>query len=469
MEYNNVQREVNIVDICKYVCSKWKYILIAAVVVAVAALGTSYVQYTQTVEQQKQATGNANDVQNDVEFSKTGKANIVTYQEYNRLLEQYSKYRDTSPLMLMDADGFYKTTLSYYVDNYFTVEYPLVSKNNDWYKYVEAYKAVLESPQFREELLTIMGGEENAGDYYYEVVDTKNIYGTTSVTSMDAGMMTIAVYHSEKEKCVEIAELVKRTIEGQMATISSTIGEHALTLLSDNCSLTSDKNLLNFQKANIDELYNVSVGIDNILLRLTAEEKKYVGSLKTNLATQEQTKELVEEVEVAPFAVDKTLVIIGFIAGAFIAIFVLVIKYLFVTKLQREDDFEQIYGVKVLGKLKNKGKDGLLDENIKMMVTSLKILLGKGAHTRVLLAGAHVSEEEKTILHKLVEQLGKSDIKAEIGDSIMCSAESFEKAANSGCVVLVEHINKSKYGEIKQSIEKLQYHNIKVMGSIILE
>lgn len=478
MQTNNTQREVNLIDIVKNVCSKWKYILVVAIIVTLIAVVFDYIQYMKESKKQQSIVQNPEqNVSENVELTEEELAVVTTYYEYQGLLQHQKTYNETSPLMNLDATGFYKTLLCYYVDNYYAVEYPTMNKTNNLLKFTEAYKSVLTSANFKQKLVEILGGEEKAGQYYTEVVDCNNQYGHNIASSQNNGnLMVISIYNADEEMCKKIAGLVKEAIETNKSEITNTFGEHDIALVSENCSLVADNNLVTYQRAKIDNLYNIQVAMDNMVNNMTPNEKIYIDNngkqavSNTQVAQQENAV-----VTIPPYSIKTNLIVIAFVAGAFIAAFWFMLRYLFVTKLQKEDDFEKIYQVKTLGKIgtkqsKNNGerKTQVDFEEVRMIATSIQILAKQEGVDTIFLTGEQFSAMELEIVEQLKSLLSKNQIKLEHGESVMTHVDSFTKAADLGHVVLMETVNKSKYKEIKQIIDKLQYHKIKIMGSIIV-
>lgn len=138
------EREINLVDLFWEVCLQWRRILLFAQIFMVLVGGYSYfrsrssspadsgtpdstastVLSEPTVPSEPETIG-----QQDIKLFEESMEKVNRYFEYAKLRDAQKDYNMHSPLMQLDAAGFYLDKITYYVDNFFEVEYPLVNKN----------------------------------------------------------------------------------------------------------------------------------------------------------------------------------------------------------------------------------------------------------------------------------------------------------------------------------------------------
>ena len=409
MEKNVKEKEINLIDMFWGVCLKWRQIFVCAIIFAVLA---GCMSYLLSVQAAKKAAEPVEKISlEDIELEESSQKNVAAYLEYVEIFEDQLEYNENSPLMRLDANGFYRNVISYYVDNYFTVEYPLISKTNNIHAMLEAYRGELRSEKFLGKVEELSGGSEEMSPYCMEMIDCNNSFGQNITGNNSAvGILTISVYAEDEETCRELANLVKETIESKKADVIGKIGNHQLSLIEDVCDYSSDIELLKYQKDNIDKSVAFSNTAREVKNKLTEEELTYIKVYEQEQAEIEDGVKPEEERVIPEVTISKKIVVVGFLGGIALAVCVIAIMYLFNCKLRLEDDFEMIYGVKLLGNViveskKKKKIFGFIDdflirmrhlnkhyfaeeEAISMVAAAIKIKSNKLGLSKVFVTGA---------------------------------------------------------------------------------
>lgn len=481
------EREINIMDMFWAICQKWRQLLAGAVIMALLAGGFSYLKGVQETKKSFEPVQEL--TTEDMELEEDSKQEAIAYFEYKQLYDTQKEYNDNAALMKLDASGFYRTVITYYVDNHFTVEYPLMSKTNNIHAILEAYRAVLREEDFADKLKEATGCDEAELAYKKELIDCDNQYGELNKLTNETGILRISVYSDNEEECRAIAELVKESLQAGRTEIASKMGEHDITLLGDECDFVSDSNLLKYQQDNISRLSGFVTNSTNLKSKMTDEEIAFADAYEKEQVA-DGVAEKKEQAVTASVSISKKLVVLGFVGGAALIFCIYAVMYLLNNKLCLEDDFERLYPVMLLGNiiLANKKKkkwfgfvDKLFakmrhlnrryfeeDEAISMTAAGIKIAAKKRKTDTVYVTGATIGAVEKQLIGKLKEELKGTDIDIIEGKPILYDAEALEQSAESGFLVLLEQAGVSLYDEIAQEIEVCNNQGMEILGAIVI-
>ncbi|MBD5542792.1 MAG: hypothetical protein HDR01_00750 [Lachnospiraceae bacterium] len=483
MEKNFEEREINLMDMFWAACLKWRQIVLWAVIFALLAGGFSYLKSAKAVRAAVQPEEEI--ALEDIKLEKDSKRNAMAFLQYKQMYEEQIRYNEKAPLMQLNANGFYREVISYYVDNHFLVEYPVMSKNNYINAMVETYQATLRSEEFMTRLIEVTGIDEKDISYETERIDCVNKYGTINMPVNDPGIMMISIYSDDEQECLELAELVKEFIISEKATVTEKFGEHDIILIEESCSCISDADLFKYQQDNISRLSTYATSLETMKGKLTDEELSYV-----NAAGKEQEVEEEQEVDVPAVTVSKKLIVVGFVGGAVLAFLVIVLLYLLNSRLRLEDNFERIYEIKLLGNVivhddEKKKWFAFIDrifyrlrhlnkryfqkeEAVSMIAAGIRIGAKKQGASKVYVTGTALEKEEKSIIEQLKKELKKSGIELVSGGSILYDAEALEKLAETGFTVLVERAGVALYSQIAEEIDICGHQGVKVLGAVVV-
>jgi len=488
MENNLSERDINIWDMFWAICLKWRQICLTALIVAILAGGVSYfrsansLQGLQRIEQ--------------MNIDETDQINVDLYLKYMDLYNNQLLYNQQAPLMQLDANGFYLTTLNYYIDNHYVVEYPLINRTNNVDAIARSYQTLLISPKFSDKVKVEMDIEdERLLPFVLEQVDCNNRYGartlanntTNNVVTNTMGLMKISVYAKDEKESNTLAELVKDIIEQNKSDISNKFGEHEVILTEETCIYVSDNELLSFQRNNVDKLYNYSKNLSEIKKLMSDEAKSYVEQVESEKSNAESASNSVNTSIVG--TVSKKLVVLGFVAGAFLAFAIIAFAYMLNKRLLFEDDFEHLYGIRLFGRLEEQREHkffGFIDswllnlrrsnlhhfennEVVEMMYVGIKLVAQKEESKKIYITGAGLSQCDNPLLEQVISKLKKDGIQVEIGKSILYYADALERLCKIGTVVFLEKAGESMYQEIQKEVEICTQQGICLLGAILME
>lgn len=495
MENRVDDREINIIDMLCAICLKWRQICVVAVACAVLAGAFSYYQNVQSLKADSKPKEETKF--EDIELEDEDERNVCIYMEYQELYNNQLTYNENASLMKLDANGFYVGNISYYIDNYFSVEYPTISKENNVDAMIQAYKAEFRDENFATKIAEKLELDETLASYSLELVDGGNKYGSSVSMAESTGVMTVSVYGKDEETCEILAQLVREMIESKKTTVVQQFGEHEITLIEDVCKYVSDANLREYQRNNIDRLYIYSKSISEVKTKISEDVvnllQAYKESQQAKLDSETQTEVENSEgnmEESSPAGFSKKMIVIGFIGGMLMTVVFVALSYLFNGRLRLEDDFENLYGVKLLGRVISSKKErknilGFVDamilhirhsnlvmfqveDAIPMIVTNIKIACVKEQKKKIAITRNGENAGEKEIVTRVTEGLRKEGIEVVVGNTLLYDCAMVECAAESSLVVLVESANKVGYMTVQKEINICKQQGTKVVGAIIV-
>lgn len=483
------EREINLWDMLWAVCLKWRSILACAIIFTILAGGFSYyksLQNVQTVVEEK----TLEEVADSLSYEE--KKNADVYLAYSETYNQQMKYNTEAPLMRLDANAFYVNRITLYIDNHFEVEYPIIEKEDNIEALIGAYKMSVATKEVAEKAGKIYRCEDNEA-YALEMIDCSTAYGdgTYIANDYENGLLSIAVYASDEETCLEVSDIVKERIMSEKQSIEKKFAVHDLKTFDENVRKVSDANLIKYQKEQIDKAHTMATHMTNLETKFTDAQKEYIQmSIDSSDEDRVAEKSETEPVTVNKPNISKKMLLLGFVAGAFLAFAMWALLYMLSGKIRLEEDFEAVYKTKLLGNIpmecnrKRKWFEfidrifiGLRHLNrryfekekaYEMVAANIRIGLKGTENKNLMVSGAICGDDEKEVVEELAKRLKKDDIKLEYASQILYNAESLEKMVEVGQVIFVEKVEQSLYQEVLREIEICEQQNVKVLGCIVI-
>lgn len=481
MDKNKVEYEINLVDMFWEICMKWKQILVWTVIFAVLAAGLSYVRSANAINASSKQNKQEQISLESMELTALEKSNVDVFLEYQNLHDRQVEYTTQSLYMQLNANAFYKGTISYYVDNHFLVEYPQISKQNNIGALLTAYENLFIEDDFIAECGKILEVEDAKASYVTELLKC--------AADRTEGTFVVEVLADDEEKCQAIVALIEEAVKNKSAEMTRQIGEHDVELLNKTVALVYDDFMLDEQKNEKERLFSYASNLETLESKLTEKEKQYIEVYRNQKIAENAPEEPENDVVQKP-TVSKKIALLGMIFGAFLAVVLYLVKYIFNNKLRVEDAFERIFGVKVLGIVEKEyaGKNFGLpirkflvrkrrasqrifykDEALELIAVSVKVMAKKMGYAKVYLTGAAMNgsvDDRVTELKKLLE---KMDVELIVGSSVLYHADAFEDMTETGAVVLWEKAGESMYAEIEEEIQKCRNHKTDILGAVVAE
>lgn len=474
MNYRDEQ-EIDLIDLCRQILKKWKLITAFALIGLVVGSTVGYVKSAKVIEVETGETvvdqaAVASDINSlkgklsDREITEVEMA-VNAYNYYNKLYANKEKYINSSIRMQLDADKVPTMVASYLISNYYKVSYPEISEVNDINNIVAVYYKTLNDEKVIGKVADALGN--GVAENY-----VKELY---SVGLEANSILNITVTARNEEECREVLDVLTQELEAQIPTATE-LYEHDIEYLNTYFSLNVNTGILSEQQTQVDALKNLQNVMLTVGNALTADQK----ALYTKLIDGDTSDETeVIEVEVQPEETEaveseKTVVrsfdikyaMLGLLAGAFIVIMWVCLKYVLSQTIKTKDDISELFKVPVLGIMKD-GEDGELG-----MITAGVGLGAQKAELKKLYAISTSGDAiVSTISNKVVDAVKQNyeELSIECGKSVLTDPSSLAKLAESEGLIMIEKLRTSKYENIAKELEIAKSYGVKVLGCVIVE
>lgn len=451
----NYETELDLRDLFFHLCYRWRSILIAALIGAIALGAFQYLQVTlihregKQTKEEKQFEIDLQDYEDSVDNAKT---NIQTYK---KLIKEKQDYLKESVYMKLDSQEEWVAYKRFYIkmDQAVIEALPQIVQE-DPADYVAAmYTSTLKSGLDAEEMETLLGTSKK--EYIDELVSVWSDSAANTVTVQVIGA-------SEELVTTQLDYFVNRLTD-YCQSLAQAAGTHTLTLVSGDCLSWTDSGLSSKQ----DEI------------------SKQIMGWQENL--KEQREELNElEEEEAPKAPGLHLLrfaVFGFILGAFLLAVIYVAKYILGGRIYSGRELSERYNLPLYGEYdrsrarrSGKGLDKLFEmwefKNVavddKAITDGICTLLReKFSGRRVLLTGTCPQEKLDAFSAKLQNELANAcAISAQGG--LPVDSRAIAAARDADAVILVEEKYASRNADIVRAAEMLQIGGADVKGCVIL-
>lgn len=475
------EREIDLIDLIADVLSHWRGILVAMILGAILLGGFSYFKSAQSV----------NPPQNVVEVSP--KEQLAKLEESLTEVEKAAvlvvigdeaecslrqQYAQNSVLMQMDPFNVARIELVYAVQAddmeqscMVSSVYELLLNGVGLYEWVEEQTGI-SATDARE----LIASDERLN---VEALDEGSVF------DFKDNSIKIVISHTDQAECQLLAEAVKLYVESQQKELSSKLGKHKMTLLSESAAVTVDRDILDIQADNLESMVLLLDTYAKKKDAFTANQKSYY-ELLTKQEVEESTDAAVPVVQSAP-SVSVKYMLVGAVLFAVLYAVVVAVLYVLNGKLRATDELQSLYHIPQMGlvvkdskkqffvdkwikALRNHGKRQFTaEQSMDLAATAVKISAAKNELDSICLIGCDMKAGADDVCKKLKTALEKEKLAVTVLDNVLYDAEAMEKLEAVKGVVLVEKAGSTMYREIADELELAKRQGIKVLGGIVVE
>ena len=432
-----VEREINIKDLCFSLLNKWKQIIVGTIIICV--LLCSY----GLMKNKKSTTSKTDPTESLTEEQIENVENV--YSSY----EQALKSRDiilsrvkNSALSQIDTDKAVGRMVSYIIESDIDNIYSYYKSINVFAE--DEQKEIIKACNFNDDtnnlddLVSISGKE------------SEFIAGVSSNSNMK-NAMTVYIYANSDEALDTIQSILENHIEGKSSITGATCTK--LETVDDIDTNYISDNQTNYSNQ-LTDIYNKIYNLENITY-LSEDELTYYTSLIEGEEDETTT------VTTSSFNWKKYGVV-GVAGGLFVMCFFYAMIYVLSGKVHASDDFKT-YGVDSIGTL-DYSKDDVSKEM--WLVSSITSFMKLHELKKLYITLDYKNEKIEKTLNTFVEELKKQGIETIIGDPLK-EREAFNNLMSSEAVVLFETAEQSKYDSVSKIIDLANRQNISLVGSIV--
>ena len=303
------QIEVKISKLIKYIIKKSINILIIAIIFACLFPVTKYY-----LESRSGTNVNENDDENKYELMK-----LDVYQEQ---LEEYYKeyqsmlnYMETSIVMQLDYDNVYMLTMQFVVN---ASDEEIMDITTAYYNYYQN------------------------GDLAYDIsvldgmIDQKNISELIKVDCSSyanyetSSIINVKLYATNEEVCKKYVEIIKEAMQKFSKKLDENGKENEISVLSEAIDKRKATEVKTIQDSKNSYITNLDTNITNLKMKIEQ------CAVATSSASQE-------------VGIETKFIVLGFIVGAFFAIIILSVIYIFSNKVKYAEEVAEYSDLTYLG------------------------------------------------------------------------------------------------------------------------
>lgn len=453
--YDKYEEEINIFTLLWFVLSKWKSILIVAIIGLVLGAGYAAMSAPEAVETPA--------VEGTSEQEKEPTANVIAEQAYETTLEKVESlenYLAEAAIMEMNPYELYKGTVTYVIDDTYK---DLAGINTAIYSFV--WDGAL------------MADLEKVGPYGVKELEclVGLLQGTSSQTVLNEnaiGQVTtrITICAQDEKEAQELLTQIDSSMTIYLNTLLNEQDIAGYEMLSMDIKETTSTAVADYQ-ANMRSKYD--------------SEKANLATYKTNMDTVGATG----VTTTANSGISKTTLIkyggAGFVVGVALAIIIWIVIYCLGGKLYTVINVEDKYGVKCIGSIHNFEKLNLIDrwiackrggvysslpleEQRKLVFLNLRNELSKTENIKTVFLASSLGEilEEAAILRSMLQDAGYA---VEGCENVIGKVDAIERASKCDATVIFESKKTSKTALVEAEISVLNEHVNHVLGMIVVE
>lgn len=458
------EREISIQELWWYTIRKWKW-LIAGLIIGALLLG-AYSYYSNY----KSSLSSAHDKSQEEilkGFSDTEQQKILAavnlYEKYTATADDI----DTDYVMMLDAGSVYKISLQYMVDTDYIINLNGDIESDYTTDILEVYNSGVRGQEVRQAVLNlgIEGLQEK--DLEYLVISTY------------VGRVLEVDVYGEPDDCVRLTEVIKEYLESSHAKVSKTVGEHKLSLISENGVETYGEKIKNAQTSRRNDLTTINTALTTATKNFTEEQTATYNALISK-ADSQNTETNTE----AKVTINKKYVVLGGFVGFILVAFIAIMCFMFGRKFNSTTMAEQVFNVDLIGKLlTDSGKNKLdcyfdkklikikkrisTDKQIEYITETIAKCCAKSDKSSLYLCSSRELGPAKTeLINKLLAGLNKAGISTEYGISISDDVDVLKKAVDIKNIVFIESLNMSENKDIINEINTSDRLEINILGMI---
>lgn len=457
--HKGMEREISIRELFWSFLMGWRKIVCLAIVFGVLLTGFQYVRGISNVSQET-------DIEQPIE-EKLTESELGEIENIKVLREEVRFYREYLNTFSMKIDAYNEPIgeLQYMIQTDYVMNYTEDVLPDYTSDVISMYAKYVGGEAFRSNLILKAGLE----------IPSKELKELVNV-GREGNMIYIMVKYPDYEKLDAIIKAVKELLSQKESEVQK-IGTHKLLFLNDSKYYTVDSNLVEKRSSILTRIATLNVQLNQLESALTDQQKEVLNSEEEKQEVSEQSR------------FQKKYIVLGVLAGIFIAGMWIACGVLFAGKLQYPEEIRSLYGESLLGEItlrrKRKGILSIIDEKLlalknrrKKKVTleqqvdvacaNLAVSCKQQDVTSVYITGSGFENIEDSILELLKRKMIEQGIQAEMGGNMFYDAISMKQGGEIGNILFIEQIGESLYEEIFNELYLVKEKKMNLLGMIVL-
>lgn len=466
---NNVERQIDIKKYFVHLLKFWWLAVLLAILCGAALGGLKFMKDKQ--EHDKLATNvntsvEVEDIEKRIEETRA-KLDVVERQnvdlavEYYRLMQQYNKYKNASVYLSQNPYKVSKTTLYYRIELDEVVEGEPEEKQLLVNNIVEAYINYINTGAFSTD---IVSETDLDARYIVELVSASKNDMTASIQNyFEVRIINDADFEDMQDE-------IENCISGYGTRVTDTLAKHSLKLVDVYDSVVVDSSLDNDIQSVQTDIYNASTRLAALKKAFSDEQLMCYNdaiavldaseNVQADTNSENENTVAVEEA-LTGVSIQKKYVVIGMILGLVLYCCLILVRFLFTTCVLAESGFQNMFGLRYLGKLTDDG-----DDAIGMIAMKICLACRKDKIQKLALISSDFSLISEEGIEALSERLKTEGIQVVKLDRAMVDGKSMSELFDIGHCVLMEKTGKTKIAKLADVVELCSDNSIGVYGVV---
>ena len=487
------EREISIVDLMTDILLHWRAFIVWMIGGAVLLGAFSYMRSDEAVKQQQSEAMLKGEPEKL--FTEEEMLNVSYVAGYEKAWLAKEAYQQKALFMQLDSNYVGKAEATVAV---------IAEDRQQSCDIAKVYKDIVESGELIAKVakdagmeplgvseLLYLGRIAERTDITMESNDNKDstfTFGISTVQEDESDTFRITAVHKEEAACRAMLESVVAFIMEKQPDIQAALGQHEVSVVNESFGIVSDMEIANRQKAVLRDIAAMKKGVSDAKKELSDREKQYYDYLMSGGGGDAEETESAAAVPKAGISIK--YVLLGALMAAFLYAFILLLVYIFNTKIRATDSMQELYGLPQLGmipmitgkkkvfgvvdnwiiSIRNRNKRQFTpDEALELAAVAAKMAAGKEAFQEICLMGCGLKERSLEVCGKLRDWLAKEGVCVTILNNVLYDAQMLSELEGAKGVILVESAGSTLYNEITEELDLLKRQGIKALGGILVE
>ncbi len=459
--------EIDLIDLLRRICMRWKQALACALVFAVLLGGYGYLKNRKSAGSDDKAEVEAESLTAEEQQA------VIDAALLSAEIGQLEEYLENSIVMQVDPYHKDRVTLVYSIDDV---------KKKDLLKVTESYLNFLTRGGVID---TIMKGDKKMWSmdriYMAELIsawtraDSAEPVIVLDGEAEDEAVQTliyIEVTGRDTEMAERLAKDVRTALEDYAASVKRSSGRHTLSLLDSQKNVTIDNDLQTRQ-------HDKRAALSTNRASLKAATDLFTGAQKAlyeNEAGVELGSEEEEELaEASGSGISIKYILAGFAGGIFLYCCVFACLYMFRDTVKNQEEFKTYYNFPFFGRvsMKEKGDSRHRDAGERekaQLLNRVRLACQKQKVDKLCLASDFsLNRQEKECLKEVSAQLKDWGIDTVLSENISGNISMWDTLSEVGVVLMICKIGTTTHRMIDEEMTFYTENDIDVIGAAALE
>lgn len=413
--------EINILLFLKKCVQNVKWIIICAVVSAVAISSLMYLKNMKEYEKKNSEFIVKELTEEELEA-------VDRYYLLNAKVEQLQTYKANSPIMQMDCNDVYQYTINYYISGNIREDVAVAIEN-----YISG---MLFATEFSNNI------DNLAAEYVKDVV-------TCLTAEIDSGVISIKILAANEKDIQDYIDVFKSIIMLYSDKLQEDIGSHKLEILYEEITHGYLEEVYSMQDENYESISSLETALSNYFGILSIREKNYINQSLVKPVEGVMTK--------PTFQIN--YMFIGMGIGAIACVLAIVILSLLDGKLHSEKETSKRLQIIYYGLIGREIDIEQLEIVISYIVKSCET--AKKQNVAIISTLNSLLRED---MQFLIDTLKNNNIQCNVLGNVLKNSDAIEKLSTDIPVILIEEVGKSKIKDIYEEAAICKDLGIQVLG-----